>query len=98
MSSECRVTNLRPVCTESFRPGSSLKLGLKPENGFKSYAFKKTYVEFRLKPGLELCAFRPFIREKPRNFSTFLLLISRISGINRSDVIRISDPNFCRIS
>jgi hypothetical protein len=42
MSSECRVTNLRPVCTESFRPGSSLKLGLKPENGFKSYAYLLT--------------------------------------------------------
>jgi hypothetical protein len=33
---------LRPVCTESFRPGLSLKPGLKPENGFKSYVYLKT--------------------------------------------------------
>ncbi len=33
---------LRPVCTESFRPGLSLKPGLKPENCFKSYVYLKT--------------------------------------------------------
>ncbi len=33
---------LRPVCTESFRPGLSLKPGLKPESGFKSYVYLKT--------------------------------------------------------
>jgi hypothetical protein len=27
---------------ESFRPGLSLKPGLKPENGFKSYVYQKT--------------------------------------------------------
>ncbi len=27
--------------TESFRPGLSLKPVLKPQNGFKSYAYKK---------------------------------------------------------
>ncbi len=33
---------LRPVCTESLRPGLTLNPGLKPENGFKSNAYKKT--------------------------------------------------------
>ncbi len=33
---------LRPKCTESFKPGLSLKLGLKPEKGLKSYAYHKT--------------------------------------------------------
>jgi hypothetical protein len=33
---------LRPICTESFRPGLSLKPGLNPENGFNSYAHQKT--------------------------------------------------------
>jgi hypothetical protein len=32
----------RPVSTEIFRPGLSLKPGLKPENGFKSYVYLKT--------------------------------------------------------
>jgi hypothetical protein len=36
------VGTLRPVCTESFRPDLSLKPGLKPENGFKSYVYQKT--------------------------------------------------------
>ncbi len=43
---------LRLVCKESFRPGLSLKPGLKPENGFKLYAYKKTQTEFRFKPNL----------------------------------------------
>ncbi len=33
---------LRPVCTESFRPGLRQKPGLKPENGFKPYVYLKT--------------------------------------------------------
>ncbi len=41
MRNYCKRT-LRPVCTESFRPGLSLKLGLKPQNGFKSNAHQKT--------------------------------------------------------
>jgi hypothetical protein len=36
------VSKLKTVCTESFRSGLSLKPGLKPENGFKSNAYKKT--------------------------------------------------------
>ncbi len=35
-------TGLRPICTESFKPGLSLKPGLKPEKGLKSYAYHKT--------------------------------------------------------
>jgi hypothetical protein len=46
------VLSLRPVCTESLRPGLSLKLGLKPQNDFKSYVYLKILTEFRLKPGL----------------------------------------------
>jgi hypothetical protein len=33
---------LGPVYAESFRLGLSLKPGLKPENCFKSYAYKET--------------------------------------------------------
>jgi Bardet-Biedl syndrome 9 protein len=33
---------LRPVCTESFRPGLSLKPGLKLKNCFESYAYQET--------------------------------------------------------
>jgi hypothetical protein len=33
---------LRPVRTESFRPGLSLKPGLKLEKGLKSYVYRKT--------------------------------------------------------
>ncbi len=46
MLKKYRILNVkqtfRPICTESFRPGLSLKLGLNPENGFKSYAHQKT--------------------------------------------------------
>jgi hypothetical protein len=36
------IHDFMPICTESFRPGLSLKPGLNPENGFKSYAHQKT--------------------------------------------------------
>ncbi len=42
MNKFLKTRSLRPVCTESFRPGLSLKPGLKPENGIKSYAYQKT--------------------------------------------------------
>jgi hypothetical protein len=34
---EIRFINTQPICTKSFKPGLSLKPGLKPENWFKSY-------------------------------------------------------------
>jgi hypothetical protein len=34
--------SLRPICTESFRPGLSPKPGLKLEKGLKSYVYLKT--------------------------------------------------------
>jgi hypothetical protein len=42
MNQNNNYETLRPVCTESFRPGLSLKPGLKPENSFKSNAYQKT--------------------------------------------------------
>ncbi len=37
-----KIQSLRLICTESFKPGLSLKPGLKPEKGLKSYAYHET--------------------------------------------------------
>ncbi len=42
LNKDNKYFNLRPICTESSKPGLSLKPGLKLEKVLKSYAYHKT--------------------------------------------------------